>query len=285
MDDIIHVVLAGGKSTRLFPLTSEDNPKQFMNLLPNFKGSMLQFNVDLFKYISNETYIITNIKYKQKVEEQIPNKKVIKIYEPEIKGTGVQIQLALSKIKSLSDILLITPTDHYYENRELFILDVERQIELQKNNDCIVLMQQEQKEINTQYGWIALESNSSIFDNVYNIMSFIEKPTYSQQQRLFQLRKYYFNMGIFIVKQSNLLNIIRDISSELYNFIIAIRYHNSPLSVEYKKFTNNISFDSTVIQKTKKLLAVVDDFGWMDIGLKENLIQINSSLKPLLEAN
>jgi len=82
-----------------------------------------------------------------------------------------------------------------------------------------------------------------------------------------------------------LLNIIRDISSELYNFIIAIRYHNSPLSVEYKKFTNNISFDSTVIQKTKKLLAVVDDFGWMDIGLKENLIQINSSLKPLLEAN
>lgn len=283
MDDIIHVVLAGGKSTRLFPLTNEDNPKQFMNLLPNFKGSMLQFNVDLFKYLQDETYIISNNKYASKVESQVANKKIKKVYEPEGKGTGVQIQLALSKIKSLSDILLITPTDHYYENKQLFISNVERQIEVQKNNDNIVLMQQEQKEINTQYGWIDL--GSAVIDNVYNINSFIEKPTYSQQQQLFQIKKYYFNMGIFIIKQVNLLNIIRDVSSELYNFIIAIRYHNSPLPIEYRKFINSVSFDSTIVQKTKKLLAVVDDFGWMDIGLKENLIQINSNLKPLLEAH
>lgn len=66
------LILAGGKGTRLYPLSREDNPKQFLKIINN--KSLLVNTVNRIKsLVSNENiYIVTNENYKEKIYEELP---------------------------------------------------------------------------------------------------------------------------------------------------------------------------------------------------------------------
>ena len=97
------LILAGGKGTRLFPLSRAKNPKQFLKIINN--KSFLRNTVDRIKPLVNERniYIITNKEYIDKVQEELPDINERNIFaEPENKETATCIGFsAFSKISGL----------------------------------------------------------------------------------------------------------------------------------------------------------------------------------------
>jgi mannose-1-phosphate guanylyltransferase len=83
-------VLAGGKGTRLYPLSRENNPKQFLNIVNN--KSFLKNTIDRIKPIvmSDNIYVVTNEIYKNKIVEELLDIKQENIYvEPMNKETAL----------------------------------------------------------------------------------------------------------------------------------------------------------------------------------------------------
>ncbi len=83
------LILAGGKGTRLYPLSRSKNPKQFLKVINN--KSFLRNTVDRIKpLVSKENiYVVTNKEYIDKVYEELPDVEKKNIFiEPENKETS-----------------------------------------------------------------------------------------------------------------------------------------------------------------------------------------------------
>ena len=94
------VIMAGGKGTRFWPLSTEDKPKQFLNLIGN--ETMIQMTVNRIKSIIplERIFICTGEKYVNLVKEQLPDIKESNIIvEPEGRNTAPCIALSAFVIK------------------------------------------------------------------------------------------------------------------------------------------------------------------------------------------
>lgn len=84
------VILAGGKGTRLYPLSRENKPKQFLKIIG--EKSFLRNTVDRIKLMINREniYIITNESYKEEIYKELPEISVNNVFvEPVNKETAL----------------------------------------------------------------------------------------------------------------------------------------------------------------------------------------------------
>src|SRR3954464_4569519 len=111
------VILAGGAGTRLYPLSSEDNPKQFLKL---FDGkSLLEKTYDRVRRY-DAVFISTNEKYAEKCREQLPNVPIIT--EPARRNTAPAIALCTFAVDQQlgESVVAFLPSDHYIGNESEF---------------------------------------------------------------------------------------------------------------------------------------------------------------------
>lgn len=118
------LIMAGGKGTRFWPLSTEEKPKQFLKLIG--EDTMLQMSVKrLEKLIPTERiFIVTGKKYMQLVESQLPNlpnKNII--IEPVGKNTAPCIALSAFHIDKIykDATIVVLPSDHLIKDEDSFI--------------------------------------------------------------------------------------------------------------------------------------------------------------------
>ena len=72
-NNICTLIMAGGRGTRFWPKSTEEKPKQFLNLLG--EKTMLQLTVERSLEITpiERIFIVTGENYKKIVKEQLPN--------------------------------------------------------------------------------------------------------------------------------------------------------------------------------------------------------------------
>lgn len=191
------LIMAGGKGTRFWPKSTEDMPKQFLNLID--EKTMIQLTYErLLKIIpSDRIFVITGEKYKELVEKQLntlPKKNII--IEPTGRNTAPCILLACMYIKQIYEdaSIAVLPSDHAIGNNDEFcrILQTACNYVENENRNAIVTIGITPDRPETGYGYIKYEKSN---EDVIKVERFVEKPDLDTAKRYLNERKLPMECG------------------------------------------------------------------------------------------
>ena len=276
---IIPVILCGGSGTRLWPLSRESFPKQFLVLDKKSGKSLLQKTYERLLGLSNllNPIIVCNEDHRFLVAEQMreinstPNKILL---EPIGRNTAPAIALsALIALEKENDpLLLILSSDHDIKNKERFL----KAVEIGKSyaeKDRLVTFGVVPTYPETGYGYIKAEKKFNLkkIEGI-NISRFIEKPNLNTAKSLIKDNSYTWNSGMFIFKAKTILKEMEIYSPDIVQYCKE-SLHESKIDLDFQRLNKeafikcpNLSIDIAIMEKSKIGTVIPLDSGWADIG-------------------
>ncbi len=269
---IYTLILAGGKGTRLWPLSREDYPKQFYNI---FNRSLFQKTIERALIFSKpkEIIVVTNERYKfrvlddlEEMEVNIPKENII--MEPAARNTLPAIYLGIKNIKDVANAngkVAVLPSDHFVEVDGSYKEAFEDAIKISKR--YLVTFGIEPKNPHTGYGYIkpGKRIDGSI-EGAFEVAKFVEKPDlerakeYVNSGYLWNSGMFMFDIGIFMKE------------CELHQPEL-VKLFELPVEEAYSKLPE-ISVDYGIMEKTKKAAVVKLNSFWSDVGSFDSLYEI-----------
>ena len=270
------LIMAGGKGTRFWPKSTEEKPKQFLNLVGN--KTMIQETFERInkKIPSNQIFVVTCKSYKKLVIEQLPNipeKNVI--IEPIGRNTAPCILLASLYIRQIykDANIAVLPSDHIISNIEEFcrVLETANSY-VNSNKESIVTIGINPDRPETGYGYIKFSDEECFLNNmkVIKVEKFVEKPNLETARKYIHEGTYLWNAGMFIFNVDYMLKELERNFFEGYNLLkdlpsINDKEYEKKLSEKYVN-CEAISIDYAVMEKSKNIYVIPSNFGWDDIG-------------------
>ena len=288
-NSIFPIILCGGKGSRLWPLSRESYPKQFLSLTNKNETSLLQATQERIKNLKNlrNPILICNEEHRFLVAEQMRQIKIIPtsiLLEPFGRNTAPAITLAALKALEIEEnpILLVLSSDHIIENQKALLKVINSGIEYAKNGRLVsfgVIPDSPE----TGYGYIkSKEPLDSKNIKGSNIECFIEKPDLNKANQLIKDKRYAWNSGMFLFEANLILKEIKKYSPNV------IKYCEESLKeklfdldfqrLNKKAFEScpNISIDFAVMEKTSLGTVLPLDAKWTDIGSWDKLWKISN---------
>ncbi|MFB9120868.1 mannose-1-phosphate guanylyltransferase [Bergeyella porcorum] len=263
---IINVVLTGGVGSRLWPLSRKERPKQYLHLVEG--KSLFQQTVLRNQTIATDLMIVgnkDNAPLSKKQLEEISVTNYIEITEAEPRNTAAAIAFAAFSV-SAEDILIVTPSDHLIEDLELYNQCLEQAVRLAEDN-AVVTFGLKPTKPETGYGYIHIQNNK--------VLGFREKPNKETAESFLKAGSFYWNSGMFCFKAGVFLEELKKYEPEVYNKakIAFDLSQNGKLPLAESKEIPSISVDYAVMERTKKLKAVIGAFRWSDMGSFESIYE------------
>jgi mannose-1-phosphate guanylyltransferase len=268
------LILAGGKGTRLFPLSRSKNPKQFLKIVNN--RSFLRNTVDrIIPLVSKENiYVVTNEEYIDKVYEELEDIDRNNIFvEPENKETATCIGLSAAKLfkKDKDATMIILPSDHYIENEKLFVDTLSQAITIAERKKGLITIGVKPIRAETAYGYIEMGEAIDADIETFKVERFLEKPNAEVAKDLLMKGTYLWNSGMFVWRADVFLRELQKYLPKMYKSIMAIYQELDTINEEKTikeqyKIIDGISVDFGIMQKTRKAYVIKCEFVWDDIG-------------------
>jgi mannose-1-phosphate guanylyltransferase/mannose-6-phosphate isomerase len=257
------IILAGGSGTRLWPLSRETHPKQFIKLFDGF--SLLQMTVERALIFSKpeDVYIVTNENYKFKVMEalsesglELPDENIL--LEPVPKNTLPAIFFGVKKIAEDAKIAVL-PSDHFVTINENYKRAFESASELAE--DHLVTFGIMPSKPHTGYGYIkpGIKIKSG-----YKVEKFVEKPDLKRAKEYLE-KGYLWNSGMFLFKSDIFIEECKKYQPDV---VRAFETENP-----YEKLPE-ISIDYGLMELTDKAAVVQLDIPWNDVGSFDALYEV-----------
>ena len=272
------VILAGGGGTRLFPLSRECYPKQFLHVIGD--KSLLAQTVERFLGLvkPEDIVIVTNKKYIFHVQAELKSidaQNAHIIVEPVGRNTAPAIALAQiyckDKLKCNDDeVLFISPSDHLIKPIEDFQKLI-MQAEQTAKQGSIVTLGIKPTKPETGYGYIEAAENKE--DVAVKVLSFKEKPNLETAEKYLGAGNYFWNSGMFMFS-------IKTMQEEFKTFvpeIVEIEDKGYEYTVDNFIQMPNISIDYAVAEKSQKMMMMpMQDIYWNDIGSFDAIAEVLS---------
>ena len=268
--------MAGGVGSRFWPISTEETPKQFLDILSTGETLIQQTFRRLQKICFTENiFIVTNKDYKALCISQLSqlDEKNI-LCEPVMRNTAPCIAYAAYKIFNLDKNakLIIAPSDHLILNEDEFVSTVNNVFDLINKKDCLYTLGITPSRPDTGYGYIQysdevlLESKS-----VKKVKTFTEKPNLELALQFIDSGDFLWNAGIFMFSANAIVRAFKKHLSDLNDiFSKGDDYFNSTKEAEFieKVFPTckNISIDYGIFEKSNNVYVYPCDFGWSDLG-------------------
>lgn len=275
------VIMAGGSGTRFWPVSKEEYPKQYLNIISN-KPLIEETFLRVKSLVKKEAHIIivVNQIHKELTEKIFARYKVKIIVEPFGKNTAPCIGLAAIHIKKEAGNVpfIVMPADHFIADTLAF-KNILRIAVFSLNENQINIIGIVPTKPETGYGYIELgEKISKIKNNIlYKVKKFTEKPNIKKAQTFLKKGNYLWNAGIFAFNANTILKEIETLMPDLYKGLKEIENNINTEKYEhvlkniYEKF-EPVSIDYGVLEKTKtNIIALKGTFGWSDVGSWQSL--------------
>lgn len=271
------VIMAGGVGSRFWPLSTQEFPKQFHDMLGKGDSLLQRTFKRLAKLIPDENILIaTNQRYKDLVLEQLVGVKEKQLLlEPAMRNTAPCIIYAALKIKEENPdgVMIVAPSDHWIDDEQTFISNIETSFQACEEQDILMTLGIQPSFANTGYGYIQFENSES---DIKKVIQFTEKPELEVATQFLESGEYLWNAGIFIW---SVKSIIKAFENSLPNMTRLFCEGNHVYNTEFEDdfirtnypAAENISIDYGIMQKAKNIYVLPVDFGWNDLGTWSSL--------------
>ncbi|MBV9495443.1 MAG: mannose-1-phosphate guanylyltransferase [Acidobacteria bacterium] len=259
------LILAGGAGTRLQPLSSEENPKQF---LPLFDGrSLIQLTYARVAQIVDPAniFVSTNDRYRDKTLEHLPALPPDNVItEPSRRNTAPALALACFTIAAKlgeETAIACLASDHYIGDEPAFLGVLERAYEFAETNEYLMTISITPAEPNTEYGY--LELGAALEPGVLRVVRFVEKPDRERAEEFVRLGYFTWNAGMFVWRNSVFRH---ELAAHAPDIALVTR--------DAYGEARAISIDYALMEKAAHVATVRGEFGWSDVGSFEALEKV-----------
>lgn len=277
------VIMAGGIGSRFWPMSTEEKPKQFIDVL-GVGRSLLQLTFDRFKGICNpeNVWVLTNKNYADLVHEQLPEVPVGNILrEPSRRNTAPCIAYVSWRIKNADTKanIVVTPSDHIVADTAEFRRVVTQCLKFTSESDAVVTLGMNPTRPETGYGYIQADLRSPSVRNkeIFRVDQFREKPDLATAEQYVKQNNFFWNAGIFIWSASTIINAFRIYAPSIAKIFDDIREklgteEEQALIDERYPECESISVDYAIMEKAEEIFVCPADFGWSDLGTWGSLL-------------
>lgn len=280
MKNVSVLITAGGKGTRLWPVSTLARPKQFCALTGD--KTMLQDAFDRAAVLVAADKIFIGVSANQRafVKEQIPQISDANIIvEPEGRDTAPAIAFATAYIKALSgdgeQTMIVFAADQMFQDEDLFQSAMEQAVHAAESGSFLVSVGVVPTEPNTQYGYMRCGEQTSYGKDAFYGEEYIEKPNLETAKKLVAAGSFIWNTNIFVWRVNTLLAAYKQYQPKDNAVIEKIekllpRIEPKTLAELYAQLTK-VSIDYAVMEKVQsgdpfRHVFVKGHFGWTDIG-------------------
>ena len=277
MSNVYAVILAGGTGSRLWPLSRQQMPKQFLTL--DGDASLLQTTINrLAPLIEAEKVLIVTQESHAKGEAYHALLPYQSLFEPVGRNTAPAIALAAARLLEQGDdpVMVVLPADHVIKDAIKFRAHLERAIAAAEQNKLVTFGIQPTRP-DTGFGYIKATADES---GIYAVERFTEKPDTVTAERFLAEGGYYWNSGMFVWRASVILAEIEQHLPEVYAIVQTI-VAESRVCGDFQKAVEkhfavmpSISIDYGVLEKSSRVSLIPCDIGWNDVGSWEAVHEI-----------
>jgi len=284
---MIPVVLSGGSGSRLWPLSRESYPKQFLPLASEY--SMLRETLSRLHGLEelSEPIVVCNEQHRFLVAEQLRDMQSIPhsiVLEPEGRNTAPAVAIAaLAATEQDKDaLLLVLPADHVIEDIPVFHQSLNVASEAAQQGK-LVTFGVVPTAPETGYGYIKANERYEPSQTIRGlaVAHFVEKPDSATAESYLSSGDYFWNSGMFMFKASSFLEELEQHAPEMLS-LCTQAYSSAARDMDFVRLGHEAfvkikgdSIDYAVMEKTDKAVVVPLDAGWNDIGSWSALSEVS----------
>jgi mannose-1-phosphate guanylyltransferase/mannose-6-phosphate isomerase len=269
------IILAGGGGTRLWPLSREDFPKQFLNFGTGL--SLLQGTVQrlIRAPFIDEVIVATNEHHFALVQEQLDKigAQCRVLVEPARRNTAPAIALAIKVLQTecqakATDPILVVPSDHLIEPEILFLHALEQIKDSGTFVDKIITFGIRPTKPETGYGYIEIGEKFNRL--TFQAKRFVEKPDRATAEKYVENPHFFWNSGMFLFSMQTFWDQLRVHSPQVASLFeldlktVINRFHELP----------DLSIDYAIMEKSKDILLYPLAVSWSDVGSWDSVYDV-----------
>ncbi|MFA6920201.1 MAG: mannose-1-phosphate guanylyltransferase/mannose-6-phosphate isomerase [Gallionella sp.] len=297
MSSVYAVILAGGSGSRLWPLSRQHLPKQFLTL--DGDASLLQTTINrLAPLIQSKNVLIVTQESHAKGEAYHALMPYQSLFEPVGRNTAPAIALAAARLmQDGSDpIMVVLPADHVIKDEIQFLAHLNFAIEAAKQGKLVTFGIQPTRP-DTGFGYIktraektglGAETKTGLSEKaasgstrssdlepqscIYDVEHFTEKPDLITAERFLADGNYYWNSGMFVWRASVIMAEIEQYLPDVFKVVQGIIAGSLATGAfqqaveEHFAAMPSISIDYGVLEKSSRVSLIPCDVGWNDVG-------------------
>lgn len=281
---IISYIMSGGIGSRLWPLSREDNPKQFHDLAGG--GSMITKTVSRLRARAGDAspiYLIGSARHAVRVSSIVDPAELAgggHLFEPVGRNTAAAVALAVAQTldRHGDQLILILPSDHEISTPGQFWQTIEAGVD-EALAGRIIVFGIPPTHPETGYGYIEAGSPRSA---VHDVKRFVEKPDIETARSYLETGGFFWNAGIFLFRASAMRAAFELHQPDIWKDTLAAyeAATNGDLGVTlpaalYGKIRSD-SIDFAIMEKLGDIGMVPAAFKWSDLGSWQSLLDVGA---------
>lgn len=277
-------IMAGGIGSRFWPSSTEDRPKQFLDILGIGKSLIrMTFERCLQIVPAENVLIVTNKRYKQLVIDHLPELPTSNILcEPSMNNTAPCIAYTALKIQSMDKdaVFAVLPSDHVILKEEAYANYLREAFDFARALPAIVTLGITPTRPDTGYGYINFvggnTENHEGTSDIYKVRSFKEKPDETTANAYLASGDYLWNAGMFVWSVDTLIDSFRKNAPEILSILAQdVSKYNTADEQKYidevYPLTEKISIDYAILERADNVYTIPVNIGWSDLGTWNSL--------------